>query len=181
MRTKNIVRIALVTGLVLLANFVAMQFTAEVSWSLFDFVVAGSLLFGTGLAYELLSKKASVTAYKAAVGIAVAAAFLLTWINLAVGMIGSEDNPANLMYFGVLGVGVVGAFIARLQPHGMSRALFATALAQCVVALIAVAARFGYPKNTPLQILTLNCMFAMLFVASGLLFRRASVTGSPLT
>ncbi len=51
-------------------------------------------------------------AYRFAVGVALAAAFLLVWMNLAVGLIGSEDNPANLMYFGVLAVGFIGAIIA---------------------------------------------------------------------
>jgi hypothetical protein len=41
------------------------------------------------------------------------------------------------MYFGVLAVGISCALIARLQPHGMARALFATALAQALVATIA--------------------------------------------
>ena len=35
------------------------------------------------------------SAYRAAVGVAIAAAFILVWMNLAVGIIGSEDNPAN--------------------------------------------------------------------------------------
>ena len=55
---------------------------------------------------------------------------MLVWINLAVGIIGSEDNPANLMYGGVLAVGVAGAVAARFRPGGMARALAATALAQ---------------------------------------------------
>jgi len=42
-----------------------------------------------------------------------------------------------LMYIGVLAVGIIGALIARFQPHGMARALFATALAQMLVAVIA--------------------------------------------
>jgi hypothetical protein len=52
-------------------------------------------------------------AYRAAVGVAIAAAFILVWMNLAVGIIGSEDNPANLMYGGVLAIGIIGAVIAR--------------------------------------------------------------------
>jgi hypothetical protein len=51
-------------------------------------------------------------------------------MNLAVGVIGTEDDPANLMYVGVLAVGIIGAIIARFRPHGMARTLFATALAQ---------------------------------------------------
>jgi hypothetical protein len=36
------------------------------------------------------------------------------------------------MYFGVLAVEIIGAIIARLQPHGMARALFATGVRSSV-------------------------------------------------
>src|SRR5688572_8042949 len=60
--------------------------------------------------------------YRFAVGVALAAALFLVWMNLAVGLIGTEDNPANLLYGGVLAVGIIGAIIARFRPHGMARA-----------------------------------------------------------
>jgi len=75
--------------------------------------------------------------YRAAVGVAVGAALLLIWINLAVGIIGDEGNPANLMHIGVLAVGIIGAIFARLRPLGMARVLLATAVAQMLVAMIA--------------------------------------------
>lgn len=78
------------------------------------------------------------TAYRSAVGIALGAAVMLVWLSLGVGIIGADGDPANLMYFGVLAVGIVGAIIARLQPRGMARALFAMALAQALVAAIAL-------------------------------------------
>jgi hypothetical protein len=40
--------VAVVTGLILLIPLVAMQFTNEVNWSVTDFILMGSLLFGTG-------------------------------------------------------------------------------------------------------------------------------------
>ena len=164
-------RIVLAAAFILLLPLLAMQITDEVVWDLADFVVAGALLVGTGLMYELAARKAGNMAYRAAAGIALAAALLLVWINLAVGIIGTEDNPANVMYIGVLAVGVIGALIARFQPHGMARALFATALAQALVAVIAVVAGFGFT-------LILNGFFVALWVGSALLFRRASTTGS---
>ena len=146
MQNKNIIRIALVTAFILLLPLLAMQFTDEVVWDLADFAVAGVLLFGAGLTYELVARKGGTIAYRAAVGVAVAAALLLVWMNLAVGLIGTEDNPANLMYVGVLAVGIIGAVIARFQPHGMARALFATALAQMLVPVIALIAGMGAPR-----------------------------------
>ena len=73
---------------------IAMQFTDEVVWTLGDFVVAAVLLMGTGVSYEFLARKAGSVAYRSAVGLALAAALFLVWMNLAVGIIGSEDNPS---------------------------------------------------------------------------------------
>jgi len=171
MKNMNIIRIALVTGFILLLPLLAMQITDEVAWDPADFIVAGVLLFGAGLAYELVARKGGTLAYRAAVGVAVATALLLVWMNLAVGIIGNEGNPADLMYAGVLAVGLIGALLARFRPDGMARALLATALAQMVVAMIALIAGLGFT-------LIVNGLFAALWVGSALLFRRASATGS---
>lgn len=48
-----------------------MQFTDEVVWDVFDFAVAGILLFGAGLTYELVARKAGNIVYRVAVGVAV--------------------------------------------------------------------------------------------------------------
>src|ERR687896_2261411 len=107
----SVVGVALATAFILL-----IPLLAEWAWTLFDFVFAGALIFGTGLTYVLVARKAGNIAYRAAVGIALAAAFLLFWVNGAVGVIGSEDNPANVMYFGVLAIAIIGAIIARFRP-----------------------------------------------------------------
>jgi hypothetical protein len=177
MQNKNIVRIALGTGLLLLIPLFAMQVSDEWNWGLFDFVFMGALLFGTGLTYELIARKGRTIAYRAAVGIACAAGLLLVGINAAVGLIGSEDNRANLMYFGVLAVGFIGVFIARFQPRGMSRALVATAVAQALVPLIAL---IWVPANfSPgvVEVFGLNACFVALWVVSALLFRHAEKRG----
>jgi hypothetical protein len=168
---KNIVRLAIVVALILLVPLVAMQFTEEVNWGLFDFVFMGALLFGTGLAYELIARKGGTIAYRAAVGIACAGALLLVWVNAAVGIIG--DGPVNLLYFTVPAVLIAGAFIARFQPHAMALALFATALAQMLVPVIALV--IWNPPFDPgiAEVFGLNGCFAMLFAGSALLFRRA--------
>ena len=178
MQDKNIIRIALVTACILLLPLVAMQFTDEVVWDLADFVVAGVLLFGAGLTYELVARrarKAGNTAYRAAVGVAVATALILVWMNLAVGIIGNEEHSANLMYGGVLAVGIIGALIARFHPHGMARTLFATALAQALVPVIALIIQVtSWGAAGVFGVFVLNAFFVMLFVVSALLFRRAA-------
>jgi hypothetical protein len=171
---KSAAGVALTVAFILLLPLLAMQFTDEVVWDLTDFAVAGALLFGAGCTYHLVARKAGHIAYRAAVGVAVAAALMLVWMNLAVGLIGSEDNPANLMYVGVLAVGIIGALIARFEPHRMACALFATAFAQAWVAVIALIAGLGYPGSGPLEILVLNGAFVALCVGSAWLFRRAA-------
>ena len=165
---RSVVGVALATAFILL-----IPLLAEWAWTLFDFVFAGALIFGTGLTYVLATRKRGNIAYRTAAGVALAAAFILVWVTGAVGIIGTEDDNANLMYVGVLAVGIIGAIIARFRPRGMARALFATALAQALVAMIALFAGLGSPWSPPVEILALNGFFVALFVGSALLFRYA--------
>ena len=176
MKTDNIEYkgIALITAFILLLPLLAMQFTDEVVWDLADFVVAGALLFGTGLTYKLVAKKMGGIAYRVAVGVALAGMFLLVWVNGAVGIIGSENNDANLMYFGVIAVGIIGAIMARLQPLGMSRALFVTAFAQALVPVIALIIwqPMSWDAAGVSGVFVLNAFFVALFLGSAWLFRK---------
>lgn len=175
-RHGNIARIAIVVALILLVPLTAMQFTDEVRWTLFDFVFAGALLFGVGLAYELFARNARDLAYRAATAIALAAVLLLTWINAAVGIIGSETNPANRLYGAVLVVGVVGAAVAHCEARGMARTLSAMAAVQMLVPVVALpfwTSAFSEPPG-PAGVFALNALFATLLAASALLFRRAA-------
>ena len=164
----------------LLLPALAMQLTDEVNWDETDFAVFGAMLASVGLAFEFLARKTGSNAYRTAVGVALAAAFILVWMNLAVGIIGTEDNPANLMFGGVLAVGIIGAVIARFQPDGMAHALFATALAQTLVAAIALIARMHQsPVSPAIEILGLTGFFAALWLTSAWLFRKAAREQSP--
>lgn len=159
-------------ALLLLVPWVAMQFTEEVAWDLADFTLIGAMLFVACGTYELTARVTGNTAYRAAVGVALAAAFTLVWLNLAVGIIGSEENPANWMYGGVLAVGLMGAILARFQPHGMARALVGMALAQALVAVIALIAGWG-------NALILTGIFVALWLTSARLFRKAAREQTP--
>jgi len=160
-------------AILLLLPLFAMQVTNEVAWDLADFAFAGVMIVGVGVAYELTVRMTRNTPYRAAVAVALAAGFILIWINLAVGIIGTKNNPANLMYGGVLVVGIIGAVIARFRPIGMARALFATALAQVAVAAIALIAGMQSPVSPATEILWLNGFFAALWLGSAWLFRRS--------
>ena len=87
--TKKLGLVVLATAAILLVPFIAMQFTGEVNWNAFDFVVAGVLLAGTGLAYVLSTMKMSSPRSRLAIGAVLAVVLVLVWAELAVGIIGT--------------------------------------------------------------------------------------------
>ena len=78
-RARSTIGIVLAPALILLLPLLAMQFTDQVAWGVFDFVFAAVLLMGIGLVYALV-RKAGNLAYRAAVGIAIATALFLVWM-----------------------------------------------------------------------------------------------------
>lgn len=177
--TKSILRVALGTGLLLLIPLTAKIFMADMLWSPGDFLAAGILLFGAGLTFTLIARMGNTTAYRLAAGVGVAAGLLLLWANMAVGLVGSEDNPANLLYVGVLAVALIGSFAARFRARGMSNVMFAASLTYIVVTAIALfvwkpTGAAAEPNVQLLNVLVANGVFAAIWAVSGWLFRRAS-------
>jgi hypothetical protein len=66
-----------------------MQFTDEVRWSPFDFVIMGVLLLGTGLMCELVLRKVKKKGHRIALCLALLAALFIIWAELAVGIFGT--------------------------------------------------------------------------------------------
>ena len=154
---------------------VALTLLAIWQWKPGVFVLAFILLLGSAvIAYRMLVKRKMISrTYLLAVSIALFAALLLTWMNAAVGGI-LGDNPANMMYFGVLLVGLAGAAIAQVEPQGMSLALFATAFAMVLVPAIALIIGTPAFANGVAAVFGLHVFFALLFVGSALLFRKSA-------
>jgi hypothetical protein len=161
-------------GLAMLVPAVAMQFTDEVAWSLFDFVFMGALIAAVGGAMELTVRLTRSAPYRAAVGVALAGAFLLIWLNGAVGIIGSENNDANLMYFGVLAVAALGAMAVRLEARPMTFVLVATAAAQMLVAAIAIAGGWAPAGDGTKDLVMITGFFGLVWLTSAALFREAA-------
>jgi hypothetical protein len=126
-------------GTLLLLPWIAMQFTAEVNWTAFDFLVFGAMLATACIACEIAVRVSRSNTYRFAAAIAVGTGFLLVWINLAVGIIGSENNLENLVYAGVLLVAVIGTAVARLRPASMARAMAITAIAHALTGVYGLA------------------------------------------
>jgi hypothetical protein len=111
--------------------------------------------------------------YKAAVGVALVTGFGLGWSNMV--QVADSGHPANLAYYSVLAVGVVGAGLARLEARGLALTLFAMA---ATLALIAVMLPSGAPPDMARRMAIGHGVSVALFTASGLLFRRASLAES---
>lgn len=178
-RRRNRLRWAIwgtAAGLLLLPA-VAMQFPGSgVDWDETDFVVMGAMLAAACGTYELAAWMSGSRLYRAAVGVAVVAAFLMAWVSLAVGIIGPEDNPLNLMYVGVYAVGFIGALLARYRAPGMALTLLATAAVQASVAVVAMVTAFsaGHGWVEVLRQLVLNGFFVTMWLVSALLFHLAA-------
>ena len=86
---KRFIIILLSVPLLLLIPFIAMQFTSQVNWSPFDFLVMGVLLLSTGLICELILRKIKKTRHRIVLCFAILLILFLVWAELAVGIFGT--------------------------------------------------------------------------------------------
>jgi hypothetical protein len=89
LQNKRLIGIVLSVALILLVPLLAMQFTEEVDWSPFDFMVMGILLLGTGLLCELVIRKVKDMDYRIGIIAVILIALFLIWAELSVGIFGS--------------------------------------------------------------------------------------------
>ncbi|MBO9714501.1 hypothetical protein [Sphingomonas sp.] len=144
----------------------AMQVTREVDWGVEDFLVFGTMILAAGVALELALRASGNPAYRLGAAVAVAGAFLLVWANLAVGFIGEPADPLNLIFAGVLAVGIGAAGAARFRAAGMAVAMAATAGAQALTAL----AMIGHEP----RLFAIDGAFVAIWLVSAALFRKAA-------
>jgi peptidoglycan/LPS O-acetylase OafA/YrhL len=90
MKNKRPIIILLVVAFILLIPFIAMQFTNEVNWNLFDFIAAAVLLLGTGLLCEFVMRKVKKNTHRIIICFALLLVLLLIWVELAVGIFASS-------------------------------------------------------------------------------------------
>jgi hypothetical protein len=170
--SKTMLRVALGALCLLMVPLVASRVEEGWNWPAGTFVFVYVLFFGTGLAYALIARKMDSRAYKGGVGLALVAGFGLGWSNMV--HVADSENPANLLYFSVLAVGVVGAWLARLEARGLARTLFLMAV---TLAFIAVLLPSGAPHDLARNMVIGHGVLVALFITSGLLFRHASLAG----
>lgn len=137
-------------------------------WTPFDFMLwAAMLLFAAGVC-EIGLRLSGRLAYRAGVVVAVGTSFLIIWSNLAVGIIGDEDNPLNQIFFGVIAIALIGAFFVRFRPKGMAVVMAVTAAAQLGTGFVALA----YEQF----VFVIVGVFALGWLLAAWLFREAART-----
>jgi hypothetical protein len=157
------------------AAFLLIPLVSGAPWTFSDYAFAAALLAIVGGTFELAVRRSGNPWYRGGVAVALATSFLLLWINGAVGIIGDEGNPANLMFLAVIATAIVGAATARFEAAGMSRAMGTTALAEIGVGVISFVYRLGAtePPFFP-GVPILIGFFALLWLLSAWLFRKAA-------
>lgn len=132
-------------------------------WAPGDVTFLAILLAVLAAVLGVSARIANRRAYAAACALALVTGLFQAWINLAVGIIGSEDNPANWMYGGVILVAIIGAILARFRPAGMARAMIAAAAAQASTFIAAIVLGFGFTGPITVFLVTLWLVAASLF------------------
>jgi hypothetical protein len=160
-------------GVILLLPVIAMRVTAEVTWDRFDFALMGMLLGGMGIAMEFAASRSRSPHYRAGAAVAVVTAFMLIWLNLAVGIIGSEDNWVNVMFLLVAAATAAGSLLVRFRPAAMALVMAIGALALAIVPLLAWILAPGLPARDIAEAAVLTGCFAVFWLLSASLFKRA--------
>ena len=154
------------------ALILLLPLVTNAPWTGSDYVFMAVMLGGVGIGLELAARKGNA-AYRMAAALALAAAFLLVWINGAVGIIGSERDDPNLLFLLVIAVALLGALLSMFRPGGMAKAMGAAALAQLAVPAAAVMlwpeARVWAP-----EVIGSTIVFAAMWLSSAALFRKAA-------
>ena len=158
-------------------GLLTIPWLARWPWTASDFIVAATIFAIVGGALELAIRASGNTCYRIGAAVAIATSFLLVWINLAVGIIGNENNPLNLMFFGVIAAALIGGIVARFKAHGMARATSIAGGIQCSIGLGVLAFNAGASEPPgPVGLFLLIEFFAAAWFLSAWLFRKAERT-----
>lgn len=156
----------------LITPAVAMRFSDEVQWTAFDFIVAGVVLIGAGLVCEIVVRASRDWGYRLGVLAALATSVLLFWINGAVGVIGSEDNPQNLWFGLVLATVLFGSILVQFRAGSMALVLCVAAAIQFGIGAWAYVADWGAgTERWPVVIFVMTGVFTAAWLVAAALFR----------
>ena len=158
----------------LLVPFIAMRVTSEVNWTLGDFIFAGLMLAALCGTIELAVRRSSKAIYRWAITLAALGAFVVVWVNLAVGIVASEDNAYNVVFMAIILATLLASAFVRLRARAMAKILPVTAVTLLIA--LGVGQMLGSDElhGTRLAEWTGVTLFAGMFAVSAMLFRDAA-------
>ena len=160
----------------LLTPLAMMQITDEWHWGVGSFVLAGVMIGGVGLLYELAERASGSRAYRAGAAMALLTAFLTVWTTIV------RDDGDAAVFLLLIVASAAGAFTAWLRPAGMARAMLGVAAMQGLLGLaIATAPSTAHLAGGPVKALLFNGFFAALWLISAAFFFAAAKAERPPT
>jgi hypothetical protein len=158
----------------LLTPAVMMRVSSNWHWTIGSFVVAGVMIGGIGLLYELAEKASGSRAYRAGVAIALVTSFLTIWTTIV------RDDGNGIGFLLLVGTAAVGAFAAWFRPAGMARAMLGVAVMQALVGVaVATAPVTASVPDGSIRALVFSGFFVVLWLMAALCFRAAARRDSP--
>ena len=153
----------------LLTPLVMMQFNDEWHWTIGSFLVAGTVIGGMGLLYELAERASGSRAYRVGVAVALASSFLTVWTTFV------RDDGNGLGFFLLIMAAAVGGFAAWFRPAGMARTMLGVAIMQALLGVaIATAPSTASMPDGSFKALLFSGFFAALWLISATFFRAAA-------
>lgn len=161
----------------LLIPFLGGEITDEIQWEFTDYLIMGVVLAMIIFLYELLARRSRSTLYRAGFALGLVGLFLLFWVNGAVGLIGSEDQAVNQLFWIVFIIVLAGGIGSKVRAKGLSITMYTAAAAQ--LALPAIGLLIWPPPATSWSpgifgVFLLCAFFAFLFFVSGRFFQKAA-------
>ena len=152
-----------------------MQFTSEFAWTAFDFVMLALSWWAASGSGSSLAVRARNRAFTRRRGSPLLLSILLFLIGGAVGIIGSENEPSNLLFVGVIAVALGGSALAMFRPAGMAVAMTVAAVAQAAVPVVAsIAGDSAIAAIWAPEVIVLTVVFTVMWLVSARLFRVAA-------
>ena len=141
------------------------------TWTLFDFVLAGFLLAALALAVFLLLRLKRSRAYRGGLFLFIVTSVMLILVKGAVGIIGGSENDVNMLYVAALGAAWLGGAVMQFRSNWLSRFLSVLALAYVFIAASAVILDWGEAGAAwPWDVMAGSAVFAILWQVSAWLF-----------
>lgn len=142
---------------------------------IFQFVLLGLFALALfGVFRFLIGRMPGNRHYKYGMAVTMVTGFLLFWVNGAVGIIGSENNDANMMYLALLAVVFFGSLFSGFRPRPMSWVMAVAAALMVLIAILALGFGLGVSGPVwPWDVVWVTAFFCGFWLSAGWLFREA--------